>query len=235
MELRKLNRNQLKYLAIAAMLIDHVAWAFVPTAGVAGQLMHFIGRLTGPTMAFFLAEGYVHTHDRKKYGLRLGIFALVSWPCFSLFETKHLFFPAMGVIYTLFLGFLAILLWDRGKMSGGWKIALTVVLCLASMPGDWAVFDVLWPLFLWLYRDSPRKKWRSFFFIALCAVAFSVAAARKQPLWASAYALGILAAPLILSRCYSGLPGSKAPFHKWVFYAFYPLHLLVLAVLRWFA
>ena len=232
--MRRLNRNQLKYLAIAAMLIDHVAWAFVPTAGIAGQLMHFIGRLTGPTMAFFLAEGYVHTHDRKKYGLRLGIFALLSWPCFSLFETKHLFFPAMGVIYTLFLGFLAILLWDRGKMSRGWKIALTAALCLASMPGDWAVFDVLWPLFLWLYRDSPRKRWGSFFLIALCAVAFSAAAARERPLWTSAYALGILAAPLVLRRCYSGLPGSKAPFHKWVFYAFYPLHLLILAVLRWF-
>ena len=26
-----LNRNQLKYLVIAAMLIDHIAWAFVPT------------------------------------------------------------------------------------------------------------------------------------------------------------------------------------------------------------
>ena len=27
----KMNRNQLKYLLIIAMLIDHIAWAFVPT------------------------------------------------------------------------------------------------------------------------------------------------------------------------------------------------------------
>lgn len=40
-----LNRNQLKYLVIAAMLIDHIAWAFVPTASLLGQVMHIkIGR-----------------------------------------------------------------------------------------------------------------------------------------------------------------------------------------------
>ena len=232
--MRKLNRNELKYLALAAMLIDHVGWAFVPTASLAGQLMHFIGRLTGPTMAFFLAEGYIHTHDRRKYGIRLAVFALLSWPFFSLFETKRLFFPAMGVIYTLFIGFLAILLWDRGKMSKGWKITLTVALCLISMPGDWAVFDVLWPLFLWLYRDSPRDKWRSFTIISLCAFVFSVGVGDWEPVWNSAYALGILLVPVLLRRCYSGLPGSTAPFHKWVFYVFYPVHLFVLAILRWF-
>jgi uncharacterized membrane protein len=61
-----INRNQLKYIAIVAMLIDHIAWAFVPTYTVLGEVMHFIGRLTGPVMAYFLAEGYIHTHDRKK-------------------------------------------------------------------------------------------------------------------------------------------------------------------------
>ena len=35
-----LNRNQLKYLVIAAMLIDHIAWAFVPTASLLAQVHH---------------------------------------------------------------------------------------------------------------------------------------------------------------------------------------------------
>ena len=74
-----LNRNQLKYLVIAAMLIDHIAWAFVPTASLLGQVMHVIGRLTGPTMAYMLAEGYHYTRNVKKYAMRLGIFAVISW------------------------------------------------------------------------------------------------------------------------------------------------------------
>lgn len=74
-----LNRNQLKYIVIIAMLIDHIAWAFVPTASLLGQIMHFIGRLTAPTMAFFVAEGYHYTRNFKKYALRMAVFAAVSW------------------------------------------------------------------------------------------------------------------------------------------------------------
>ena len=55
-----LNRNQIKYIAIIAMIIDHIAWAFVPITSVLGQVMHVIGRLTGPTMAFMIAEGHGH-------------------------------------------------------------------------------------------------------------------------------------------------------------------------------
>ena len=232
MNTHKLNRNQLKYLAIAAMLIDHIAWAFVPLAGLPGQLMHFAGRLTGPTMAFFLAEGYLHTRSLKKYGLRLGVLALVSWPAFSFFETGRPFVFAFGVVYTLFLGFLAILVWDKGKMAAGWKIVLTVLLCLASSPGDWPYFDVLWPLFLWLYREEPEKKWRSYWIILLCSVVLSIAFGGFDPVWVSAYTLGELAVPLILRFGYSGLPGSKKPFHKWAFYVFYPAHLLILGLAR---
>ena len=81
-----LNRNQLKYLVIAAMLIDHIAWAFVPTASLLGQVMHVIGRLTGPTMAYMLAEGYHYTRNVKKYAMRLGFFAVISWLPFSYFD-----------------------------------------------------------------------------------------------------------------------------------------------------
>lgn len=75
-----LNRNQIKYVAIIAMLIDHIAWGFVdPIHPLLGQIMHFIGRFTGPTMAFFVGQGYIYTRDVKKYQLRLGLCALASW------------------------------------------------------------------------------------------------------------------------------------------------------------
>ena len=232
MNLRKLNRNELKYLAIAAMLIDHIAAVYVPVDTVAGQLMRFAGCLTGPVMAFFIAEGYHYTRDQRKYGIRLAVFALLSWPPFSLFQTGRATFPAFGVIYTLFLGYLAILLWDKARFSKPAKIVCTVLLCLISIPGDWAVIDVLWPLFLFLYRDEPRKKWSSFTIIAF--VIMLLAVDWGKPLWMSAYVLGIPLVALVLRYGYNGLPGSKKPFHKWVFYIFYPTHLLILGLLRWF-
>lgn len=235
-----LNRNQLKYLVIAAMLIDHIAWAFVPTASLLGQVMHFIGRLTGPTMAYFVAEGYHYTRNVKKYALRLGIFALLSWIPFVYFEYGTLPIviqegsvqvrPYFGVLYTLLLGLLAIWLWDKGKCPKPVKILGIIGLCALSLVGDWAIFDVLYCLFLYIYRNRPREKWTAFCIItAVCCMDILFA----KPWWAALFHLGIFMVPLLIQFCYNGKSGSKKPVHKWFFYVFYPAHLLVLGLLKW--
>lgn len=233
-----LNRNQLKYLVIAAMLIDHIAWAFVPTASVLGQVMHFIGRLTGPTMAYFVAEGYHYTRNVKKYALRLGIFALLSWIPFVYFEYGTLPIvvqegsvqvrPYFGVLYTLLLGLLAIWLWEKGKCSKPMKIFGVIGLCALSLVGDWAIFDVLWCLFLYIFRENTKSKW-----IAFCCVGFFVCSPILLSGWEQLCQIGIFMVPLLIQFGYNGKSGSKKPVHKWFFYVFYPAHLLGLGILKW--
>lgn len=233
-----LNRNQLKYLVIAAMLIDHIAWAFVPTASLLGQVMHFIGRLTGPTMAYFVAEGYHYTRNVKKYALRLGIFALLSWIPFVYFEYGTLPIvvqegsvqvrPYFGVLYTLLLGLLAIWLWDKGKCPKPVKILGIIGLCALSLVGDWAIFDVLWCLFLYIFRENTKGKW-----IAFCCVGFFVCSPMLIFGWTQLFQIGIFLVPLLIQFCYNGEGGSKKTVHKWFFYVFYPAHLLVLGLLKW--
>lgn len=233
-----LNRNQLKYLVIAAMLIDHIAWAFVPTASLLGQVMHFIGRLTGPTMAYFVAEGYHYTRNVKKYALRLGIFALLSWIPFVYFEYGTLPIviqegsvqvrPYFGVLYTLLLGLLAIWLWDKGKCPKPVKILGIIGLCALSLVGDWAIFDVLWCLFLYIFRENTKGKW-----VAFCCVGFFVCSPMLIFGWTQLFQIGIFLVPLLIQFCYNGKSGSKKTVHKWFFYVFYPAHLLVLGLLKW--
>ena len=55
--------NKLKYIAIIAMTIDHIAWLFVPSSSIAFYVLHIIGRLTAPIMAYFIAEGFFHTSN----------------------------------------------------------------------------------------------------------------------------------------------------------------------------
>ncbi len=235
-----MNRNQLKYLAVLAMLIDHIAWAFVPTASLLGQIMHFFGRLTAPTMAFFVAEGYCHTRNIRKYVMRMGIFALLSWIPFVYFEWgclplcrvngKLMLIPAFGVIYTLFLGLLAIWLWDQKRCPLWCKLLGVTVLCVLSSVGDWAFFAVLWCLFFFIYRNDPKKKWLMFSAVGLVCCAPML---WETPWWRSCFMLGIFLAPLLIQFGYQGKPGGKSAFHKWFFYVFYPLHLLVLGFLHW--
>lgn len=235
-----LNRNQLKYLVIIAMLIDHIAWAFVPMESVLGQVMHFIGRLTGPTMAYFLAEGYIHTRDVKKYALRLGIFALASWVPFCLFEYQTLpiviesygvrVLPFFGVIYTLFLSLVALWLWDKGRCPKWCKVLGIIGLCVLSVLGDWPVMDILFALAFYSYREQPKKKWIWFCVINLL---FDVPAMILShfSVW-NIFQLGVFVVPVLIQCCYNGQGGSKKTVHKWFFYIFYPLHLLALGLLQ---
>ncbi len=228
-----LDRNQLKYIAAAAMLIDHIAWGFVPEFTAAWQIMHIIGRIAAPVMAYFIVEGYIYTHDRVRYGIRLLVFAFISWIPVCLFDYCRLE-PYFGVIYTLFLGYLAICVWDNAKIAYELRILLVVGLCLLSKFGDWEYFDVLWPFFFYVFKDDERKKWTTFCIIGAINVADSMMIDMEvglSPL-TSIYQVGVFIVPFLIKYMYNGRRGNKNAFNKWFFYIFYPLHLLILGALR---
>ncbi len=231
-----LNRNQIKYIVIVAMLLDHIAWAFVPLQSWQGQLMHMIGRLTGPTMAYFIAEGYVHTRNVKKYAQRLAVFAILSWVPFTFFEYGYLplhrvngylvFDFAPGVMYTLLLSLLAVWTWDSKTLLQAQKKCIIFGLCILSFWGDWPLLDILYALCFFIYRDDEKKKWATYLCLSVLNFAFG-----GFGLW-SIFQVGVFFVPLLLHYAYNGQAGSKKAIHKWFFYLFYPLHLIVLGILK---
>ena len=141
---------QLKVIAIVAMTFDHIAWMWVPVVSLPGQCMHIIGRITAPVMCYLLAEGYIHTHDIRKYTLRLGLFAVVSAFAFYLFERRAGMAGggiSLGMMYTLFLALLAIRTYDS-HIGGIKKSLIIAALFLLSLLGDWAGIGLIWPLML---------------------------------------------------------------------------------------
>ena len=228
-----MNRNQIKYIAAAAMLVDHIAWLFVTPFTPAWQIMHFIGRFTGPTMAVLIAEGYRYTNDVDRYTLRLGLFAVISWPCFSLMETGRIE-PAFGVIYTLFLALLAIRLCDA-DCSIVLKVLGVGGLCVLSIYGDWPVFDIIFALVAHLFYEKMAPRWTLHCAVSVCSVIYSVTLYTSYgwPWSVAVYELGEFMVPLVFCLLYNGKGGSRHPFHKWFFYVFYPLHMLMLWYLEY--
>lgn len=243
-----LTGNLLKWIAIVCMLIDHIGRAFVETESPLGILMHFIGRMTGPTMFFFIAEGYFHTHDVKRYALRLFLFGMLSWIPFSLFQTGKLLSDNLGVIWTLFLGLLA--LWACDKLKGQFlKFVAVLTCCILSLFGDWQIFGVLYIVVLGLAspaRGGSFKKQCILFSVVTVLMIlpdtlyaltlFGAPQTAEQILLLNqvgAYLLINIGCflPLILLKFYSGKRGGQ-PWMKWVFYIFYPAHLLILALLK---
>ena len=67
--IKKLDSNMLKFIAIIAMTVDHIAWAVFPgySTDIEPVVLHIIGRITCPIMCYFIAEGYHYTRNINKY------------------------------------------------------------------------------------------------------------------------------------------------------------------------
>ena len=226
---------QLKVIAIVAMTIDHIAWMWVPTASLLGQCMHMIGRITAPVMCYLLVEGYIHTHDIRRYTLRLGIFAVISAFPFYLFERCVGMavggVPSFGMIYTLFLALIALRVYDSKKLQSLKKRVVLFALFMLSLFGDWAGIGVVWPVIMYIYRDDKRAQlkilaYTSVLFAALLAL--DGAASNMSCPYIALFQFGMLLAVPIIGA-YNGLLGGKRG-GKWFFYVYYPAHMLLIAL-----
>ncbi len=231
-----LNRNQIKYIAVIAMLIDHIAMFFLapgiaeaPAARVAlYAAMRVIGRLTGPIMIFFLTEGFIHTSSRRRYGARLLVFGLISQIPYALSHYNKLFAADFNVIITLFILFL--MLTAIEKIKNGFLNRIVVLALIAST--YWCDWGVIGPLMAWIfYQYHEDRKMQVRYYAAVCMIqlvsAATVLSMKGLHWYGELWQAGLfLVIPVLL--WYNGRPGSRAAFHKWIFYIFYPLHLLII-------
>jgi hypothetical protein len=228
--------NGLKWIAIVAMVIDHVAWkAALPVPAL--FVMHLFGRMTMPIMCFLIAEGFRHTGSRKRYALRLLAFGLVAQPAFNYYWSGDPFAMEFGlgaemgnVLFGLLFGLCA--LWAvKSAISVPAKIAL-LVLCLAGASMcDWSVFGVLWILAFGLNSGSFRRQAMWYSVVSAITVATIIA------LGGNAFSLmnfGVFLVLPLLSIYNGKKSGASTPAwltNKWLFYAFYPAHLLLIGFL----
>ena len=138
-----------------------------------------------------------------------------------------------GVIFTLFLALLTLWMWDKSNLKKPIKVLIVIGMCFLSLLGDWPILDIVWPLYLFIYRDDEKQKWKSFIlFIVIEAAVCNVMQITSDEPFRQVFQFGALMVPPILMYLYNGQPGSKHPIHKWFFYIFYPAHMLVLALLK---
>lgn len=227
--MRGLNRNQLKYIAAAAMLADHIAAFLLPPGGALYFLCRTVGRLTAPVMCYFLAEGFRYTASHGKYALRLAAFALLSQFPYVLanggFRSANL-----NMLFTLLLSFCMLAVYESAMQSPV-KWVLIALLFAASVFGDWGLTAPLWVLLFYLFHGNFPRQMAGFACVAGAEVLRTLIAGT---LFGALWQLGMfLFIPLML--LYNGRRGRGGAFHKWFFYIFYPLHLLIIGLIGQFA
>ncbi len=222
------NGAQLKYMAFLSMLLDHVNNAMItPYLDGKGPLLHvsnvlsILGRVAFPLFMFFLVEGFFKTRSRKKYLINLLIFALLSEVPFDLFTSRELFNKNWNnMMFTLALSLATIWIVDEMKgrlakkskaMWYGASVLVVAVMCAVAtfFSLDYDYHAIIVAYLFYLFYENPLYG-AALGYLSIIKELYSV--------------LGFAA-----TLTYNGERGKQ---YKWLNYAFYPVHLLILGLLR---
>ena len=206
------------------MLIDHVNKALIYPNLNGGILLHIsdlfdiLGRIAFPLFAFFIVEGYFKTRNRKKYLLNLLLFGVISEVPFDMFTSATFFNPRFNnVMFSLALCLITIGIIDvlKTKMPHIlWyfiSLIIIAVMCLVAMflAVDYDYHAIIIVYLLYVLYNKP-----------VLSVILGYLSIIKE-LWA------FLGFGFILM--YNGERGKQ---NKWFNYLFYPVHLLILGIIR---
>lgn len=214
-----LSGSALKMIALASMTVDHMAYYLAGTPVSAPmqpyyELIRMTGRLAFPIFAFLTVEGFLHTRDRSLYLMALMAAAAISQLPWVLLNG----YTSMNVLLTL--------------AGGVGAMMLTTTSCICSPAARLSAMAAIGLMLTVLDADYG---WRG---LCLIMVFYLF---KCKPLTRSLLGLGLMIpygiTGSILAFCilllYSGKRGFiKGRRTKYLFYAYYPAHLAVIALIK---
>lgn len=207
----------LKILGIILMTVDHIGLMFVEQ----DYIFRAIGRIAFPIFAFQITQGFKHTKNKENYILKLLIFTIISQLPYWLFlKTAIPTIPfSLNVGGTLTLGALCLYVIEKIQYLP-LRVILVPLLILIGffIPIDYGWFGITMIVLFYLFENNVVLLSTSLFFIVIiyCITRLSI------------FELPVLLA-LLPIFAYNQKQGPKV---KYLFYIFYPLHLLILTVIK---
>ncbi len=233
----------LRILACICMLLDHIGYC------VNNMTLRYVGRLAFPIYIFLMVNGFHHSRSRLRYALRFGIFALLSQIPFTLMAYGRYDFVHWNVMLTLLISLAVLWLGELLRKAPGGKLLCllpaVLVYCVCHygyIDMDYGGKGILLAVIFWLLDGKPL--WITFAclfavmheHILNCILHFHRGVSLQLPNdWEMTQLLSLFSLPFIFS--YNGEVGKlpSSPFGRKLtqlgFYAFYPLHMLLLWLL----
>lgn len=238
----------LKNIAVIVMFINHFfAVYFTKFNGTNDTLENFqwyFTRISFFLFCFLLSEGMRYTRSRKKYILRLLIFALVSEAAydFVLNQQTNIFYE-QNAMFDLFAGALVIYFYDEYKNNRIIQIITIIMIVILDclMRFSYSVLGSLLPLMFYICNNDSRK-------LLIYGIPISIILSillyivtyltipgyslllQKQYFYHSVIECGLLEAHGLLSLplifLYNKSKGKQLP--RYFYYVFYPVHLLLI-------
>ncbi len=230
----------LHIMAMLFMLCDHLWGTVVP----GNDWLTIIGRLAFPIFAFLIVEGYFHTGCLKKYVTRLLLFAIISEIPFNLAMGSSVFYPIHQNVLWSFLISIGLIHWNEtAKEKPLWKRILVGIasVCIGYLVGILTFVDfyhagILTVLVFYFFRT---RQWWCYLGQLLCLwyLNFEMLGgfSYEIPIWGKTHFVarqGLALLALIPIWLYRGKQGPHNKGLQYAYYAFYPLLLLILGILK---
>lgn len=234
-----LSAAALHILAMTFMLMDHLWATLLP----AQEWLTCVGRIAFPIFAFMAVEGYFHTHNLKKYLLRMLIFAVISEVPFDLMYGGTWFYPVhQNVIWTLMMGLAGIHLMEtvrKKKSTFVYILVSAIVVILGGLLGTLSMVDYygIGVLTVFIFYFFRGRKWWCLLgqMLALYWVNVELLGGLMYPirLFGMEFELcqqGLALLALLPIWLYRGRQGYHSKPFQYFCYAFYPMHMLVIVL-----
>lgn len=219
MKFKILNSTNLKIIAMITMTIDHIGYLLLPQYLV----LRILGRLSFPIFCFLLVNGFKHTKNYNQYVLRLLVFAVLSEIPFDLFAYgKIVDFSGQNIFFTLLIGLLMIKciqfirifkITEFGFFNVIFEGLVVITACMTAFTirSDYSYCGIL--MIYWFYLFQKNN-----------IMLFTFQAFTNMRLMGGVQSFAILG--LIPVYLYNGKRGWYKI--KYIFYGYYPVHLLIL-------
>lgn len=233
----------LKLTAMLLMLIDHITLVFVPHTNILYTLGRLVGRLAMPIFAYKIAIGFLHTSNFKNYVMRVILMTLCAqipfvWMAHGLsFEellnprNLPLFFTNWNIGLTFICALLILKLYQGLDECSTNYPSLSIIaislLGLLSMVADYNIYGVFMVIIFYVII-----KYRYSFLVCALLIVTNTLVAYITPTLMGNWSPFLLQAFCVLSLpLIKSLPDNNSPRSQRIWYAFYPVHMLVLAFL----
>ena len=206
-----MNSFALKLIACITMLIDHVGYIFFPKLWI----LRTIGRLAFPIFAWQISVGYTNSSNKVNYFKRLLLFALITQPIYM-----YALNPAqLNIFFTLILGLISIWVYDKADNKYVGVFVNSIIFLIAhQLNVSYGAYGVIIIFLFYIFRNNIVLLFLGQLIVVLVYAFDSTAFIQIFSL--------VALMPIIL---YNGQRGPKL---KYIFYAFYPIHLLGLYLLN---
>ncbi len=205
------------FIACLTMLIDHIGFVFFPEM----LELRLIGRLSMPIYAYCISKGYTHTQSRKGYAARVAAIALVSQIPFSLVVGQQ----KLNICFAWLIAIAALWCVDdlRKKLTIKLPVLGFLLIISEAVPMDYGITAVLWTILFYCCRKET--KYRNLM-AAVGGVLISLLRGVSIQLF-SVFAVAVTG--FCEKRNLNYIRDKRL---KRVYHMFYPLHLILLLIIK---